>query len=67
MEQERYEIQQSERDPLTGMKDQKAIEKEMQEKVARAIQDDTRIAVGYVDVDDFREINNQYGHAEADQ
>ncbi len=67
VEQERYEIQQSERDPLTGMKDQKAIEKEMQEKVARAIQDDTRIAVGYVDVDDFREINNQYGHAEADQ
>lgn len=66
VEQERYEIQQSERDPLTGLKNQKAIEKEMQEKVNRAVQNGSRIAIGFVDVDDFREINNQYGHLEGD-
>ncbi len=66
VEQERYEIQQAERDPLTGLKNQKAIEKEIQEKISRAAQSGSRIAVGYVDVDDFREINNQFGHLEGD-
>lgn len=66
IELERYEVQQAERDPLTGMRNQRAVERDIQEAVARAAQNQTRIAVGFVDVDDFREINNQYGHMEGD-
>lgn len=66
IELERYEVQQAERDPLTGLRNQRAVERDIQEAVSRAVQNDTRIAVGYVDVDDFREINNLYGHMEGD-
>lgn len=66
IEAERYEMKQAERDPLTGLKNQKAVEREIQEAVVRAAQNGSRIAVGFVDVDDFRDINNQYGHMEGD-
>lgn len=66
IEQERYEVQQSERDPLTGLKNQKAVEREIQEVIGHAAVNGGYVALGYLDIDNFREINNRFGHLEAD-
>ena len=44
----------------------KAIEKEMLSMVQRAVESHEQITFGFVDIDDFRDYNTNYGHQEGD-
>ena len=59
-------LQMAENDPLTGIKNKKAIEKEMLSMVQRAVESHEQITFGFVDIDDFRDYNTNYGHQEGD-
>ena len=59
-------LQMAENDPLTGIKNKKAIEKEMLSMVQRAVESHEQITYGFVDIDDFRDYNTNYGHQEGD-
>lgn len=59
-------LQMAENDPLTGIKNKKAIEKEMLSLVQRAVESHEQITFGFVDIDDFRDYNTNYGHQEGD-
>lgn len=59
-------LQMAENDPLTGIKNKKAIEKEMLSMVQRAVESHEQITFGFVDIDDFRDYNTNYGHQESD-
>ena len=53
-------------DPLTGIKNKKAIEQKMFELVQEASEKEKQITVGFLDIDDFRNYNTNWGHAEGD-
>ena len=59
-------LQMAENDPLTGIKNKKAIEKERLSMVQRAVESHEQITFGFVDIDDFRDYNTNYGHQEGD-
>lgn len=59
-------LQMAENDPLTGIKNKKVIEKEMLSMVQRAVESHEQITFGFVDIDDFRDYNTNYGHQEGD-
>ena len=59
-------LQMAENDPLTGIKNKKAIEKEMLSMVQRAVESHEQITFGFVDIDDFKDYNTNYGHQEGD-
>lgn len=59
-------LQMAENDPLTGIKNKKTIEKEMLSMVQRAVESHEQITFGFVDIDDFRDYNTNYGHQEGD-
>lgn len=59
-------LQMAENDPLTGIKNKKEIEKEMLSMVQRAVESHEQITFGFVDIDDFRDYNTNYGHQEGD-
>lgn len=59
-------LQMAENDPLTGIKNKKAIEKEMLSMVQGAVESHEQITFGFVDIDDFRDYNTNYGHQEGD-
>ena len=56
----------AEKDPMTGVMNKKAIAVRVQEMVNEIAMKDGKIAVGFVDIDDFRNYNTLYGHAEGD-
>lgn len=66
-ERQRYLTRQAERDPLTGLKNKMAIEHKMQDMVQKAAENGSSIAVGFVDIDDFRDYNTKYGHQQGDR
>ncbi|MBR2894376.1 MAG: diguanylate cyclase [Oscillospiraceae bacterium] len=53
-------------DPMTKIKNKCAIEEILREQIAQAAQKNRPIAVGFVDIDNFREYNNKYGHLQGD-
>lgn len=53
-------------DSLTGIKNKKAIERIMLAEVQRAAEHNRRIAIGFLDIDNFRDYNTNYGHQEGD-
>lgn len=53
-------------DPLTGIKNKKAIEQIMLSKVQQAAETGGQITVGFLDIDNFRDYNTNYGHQEGD-
>lgn len=59
-------IQQAESDPLTGIKNKKAIENTILDMVQTAINNETQITLGFLDVDEFRDFNTKYGHQNGD-
>lgn len=65
MEQDKLK-QQAESDPLTGVKNKKAIEQYVEETVAYSDENKTPIAIGFLDIDDFRNFNTNYGHQVGD-
>ncbi len=53
-------------DPLTGIKNKKAIEQEILTTVQRATESGEQITLGFLDIDDFRDYNTNYGHQKGD-
>ena len=53
-------------DPLTGIKNKKAIEQTMLSMVQQAAENDEQIVIGFLDIDDFRDYNTNFGHQEGD-
>lgn len=56
----------AEKDPMTGVMNKKAIAAGVQQMAEEIATREGKIAVGFVDIDDFRDYNTNYGHAEGD-
>lgn len=53
-------------DPLTGLANRRAIEQELPRAASRAKRHNTLLAVVLFDLDDFKPVNDQHGHAAGD-
>ena len=60
-------IAQARHDSLTGLPNRRAFEERLDQSIARARRSKQTLAVLYVDLDGFKSINDQYGHAAGDQ
>ena len=56
----------AEHDALTGLVNQERLRYELQAALARADRDGGRVAVLYLDLDGFKQINDTFGHAAGD-
>lgn len=54
------------RDPLTGLANRRMFFQELERAVARANSQNTSLALGYIDLDHFKPINDAHGHAAGD-
>ncbi len=54
------------RDPLTGLANRRMFFQELERAVARANSQSTTLSLGYIDLDQFKPINDQHGHAAGD-
>jgi diguanylate cyclase (GGDEF)-like protein len=57
----------SERDPLTGLLNRRGFEKAARVELERARRHHRPIALAFLDIDDFKRINDQKGHAAGDR
>ncbi len=57
----------SERDPLTGLLNRRGFEKAGRVEIERARRHHRPIALAFLDIDDFKRINDQKGHAAGDR
>ena len=69
---EKYEAQkrlqwQAMHDPLTGLPNRYALELHLRDSIERARRGGTGIAVGLLDLDDFKPLNDAHGHAMGDR
>lgn len=53
-------------DPLTGVLNSRAFNKHLQSAIAFARRDGTPMTLAYIDVDNFKQINDSLGHIEGD-
>ena len=54
-------------DPLTNLANRRAIDAELPKAIGRADRHEQRLAVALLDLDDFKPINDRFGHAAGDQ
>jgi diguanylate cyclase (GGDEF)-like protein len=54
-------------DPLTGLANRNLFSRRLQEAIQHASQDNLPLTVLYIDLDDFKPINDQFGHAAGDR
>jgi diguanylate cyclase (GGDEF)-like protein/PAS domain S-box-containing protein len=54
------------RDPLTGLLNRRGLTNYADREIARAIRNGTSIATIYLDLDDFKDVNDVYGHSAGD-
>lgn len=54
-------------DPMTQIKNKKAIETVIRTQILEASQQLKSIAIGFVDIDNFRDYNTKYGHMQGDE
>jgi diguanylate cyclase (GGDEF)-like protein len=64
LDQMRY---QAEHDPLTGLANQRLLNVHAAQAIARARRDNTRVGLLFLDLDDFKDVNDTLGHAEGDR
>jgi diguanylate cyclase (GGDEF)-like protein len=55
------------RDALTGLGNRRAFDERLAEETARAERHGTDLALAMIDLDDFKEVNDRYGHPIGDQ
>lgn len=55
------------RDPLTGLYNRKAFRERLEQELDRAKRCDGKFAVLFLDLDNFKEINDRFGHDTGDQ
>jgi diguanylate cyclase (GGDEF)-like protein len=55
------------RDALTGLGNRRAFDERLSEETARAERYGTDLALAMIDLDDFKEVNDRYGHPIGDQ
>lgn len=53
-------------DGLTGLPNARALSEELNRELARSRRSGTPLSLLYVDLDDFKEVNDRYGHAAGD-
>lgn len=58
---------QADSDPLTGVMNKRAFEAYAREKVEYAAEHGEQIIFGFLDVDDFKRFNTDYGHQQGDE
>jgi diguanylate cyclase (GGDEF)-like protein/PAS domain S-box-containing protein len=54
------------RDPLTGLFNRRFLEETLEREVARALRDRNDLCLAMIDVDHFKDFNDQYGHKAGD-
>jgi diguanylate cyclase (GGDEF)-like protein len=54
-------------DPLTGIYNRRYLEKQLAESFAMAKNSDNQLSVAMIDVDNFKQVNDVYGHAVGDE
>ncbi len=54
-------------DPLTGLPNRRLLGDRLEQAIAGSRRSDSQIAVCYLDLDEFKPINDRYGHAVGDQ
>jgi len=54
-------------DPLTGLPNRLMLEEQMARSLSRARHDERRMALVFIDLNGFKQINDQHGHAIGDQ
>lgn len=55
------------RDPLTGIGNRAYLEEHLRQAIQTCKQDGTRVAVLYIDLDNFRSVNDSLGHSAGDR
>ena len=63
----RHESQMARTDPLTGLLNRKAFFELLQAEVERCKRYHRPVSIAYVDVDDFKQLNDKYGHTTGDR
>ena len=53
-------------DPLTGALNRKGLDDALEREISRARRRDTPLAVGLLDIDNFKQVNDTYGHRAGD-
>ncbi len=53
-------------DVLTGLPNRRALEQHLPQAIARAARAGTALALGMIDLDDFKPVNDRYGHEAGD-
>lgn len=66
-ERQRHLAMQAKRDPLTGINNKKAIEEKIWDLIQQAREQHTKVAVAFLDIDDFKGLNTDYGHMAGDR
>lgn len=57
----------AERDPLTGLLNRRALEQMLRQAVETAKRADAALAVAFCDIDNFKRLNDEHGHAVGDR
>ncbi len=67
IEQQRGEAYRARHDALTGLPNRFALEQHVAKDIGRAKRSGTMLALGLIDLDDFKPVNDAYGHAAGDE